>query len=113
MQELIQEKNRLVRKLNECVKQLRRTGTDKAETERKYKELLSQEVLRLRDEGMPVTIIKEVVYGLKAVAAARFDRDVALTIYEANQEAINAIKLNLRIVNEQIQREWNSGNNEV
>ena len=58
---------------------------------------------------MPVTLIQQVVYGVPEVAEKRFKRDVALTIYEANKEAIQTIKLQIRIMENQLEREW--GNN--
>ena len=110
MTDLLQEKNSLVRQLSASVKKLRETGTDYAEKERDYKVLVSQECIRLRGEGMAVSMINLVIYGLPNVAQARFERDVALTIYEANKEAINSLKLKLRLIEGQMSREWNSGN---
>lgn len=46
------------------------------------------------------------------VAEARFKRDVAEAIYKANQEAINTLKLEIRLIESQIQREYtNTSNN--
>lgn len=104
--ELEQEIIRLTRELDISVKQLRKSGTERAEAERKYKIRLKQEALKLREEGMPVTLIDKVVYGVQEVADLRFDRDVKETVYQANQEAINSTKLKLRIVDGQYQREW-------
>jgi hypothetical protein len=36
----------------------------------------------------------------------RFKRDVCETVYQANQESINVLKLNIRIIESQLQREW-------
>ena len=41
----------------------------------------------------------------------RFKRDVATTIFTANLEAINSLKLQMRIIDGQIQREWGAGGN--
>ena len=106
--------NELQTKLNELnisIKKLRETGTEYAEAERDYKILLRQEALKLRAEkGMPVTLIQQVVYGVPEVAEKRFIRDVKEAIYQANQEAINSIKLQMRIIENQISREYgNSG----
>ena len=46
--------------------------------------------------------------GIPDVADARFKRDVAETVYKANFEAINSIKLQLRLIEAQIDREWNT-----
>lgn len=95
------------KELETSVKSLRKTGTEFAEAERAYKIALREEALKLRAEKeMPVTLIQQVVYGVPEVANKRFLRDVAETIYNANQEAINSIKLQIRVIESQLQREW-------
>ena len=92
--------------LDYSVKQLRDNGTAYAQAERDYKVLLRSECLRLRDEGMAVGMIDKTCYGIPSVAEARFKRDVAEAVYKANQEAINSIKLQMRLIESQLQREW-------
>jgi len=94
--------------LNVSIKKLRETGTAYAEAERDYKILLRQECLKLRDEGMAIGMIDKTCYGIPSVAEARFKRDVAETIWKANQEAINSTKLQIRIIESQLQREYNN-----
>lgn len=104
--ELYDELDSLTKQLDISIKSLRKTGSDYASAERDYKVLLRQECLRLRDEGMAVGMIDKTCYGIPSVAEARFRRDVAESIYKANQEAINSIKLRMRLIENQIQREW-------
>lgn len=104
--DLYDELQQKIKQLEYSVKQLRKTGTAFAEAERDYKVLLRLEVLKLRDEGHAVGIIDKICYGIPAVAEARFKRDVAQTIYEACQEAIQSLKLQIRIIEGQISREW-------
>ena len=92
--------------LDKCIKQLRQTGTAYAEAERNYQVLLRQECLKLRDEGMAIGMIDKTCYGIPSVAEARFQRDVAEAVYKENMEAINSIKLQMRLIEAQIQREW-------
>lgn len=102
-----------INELNVSLKKLRETGTAFAEAERDYKITLRQEALKLRSEKeMPVTLIQQVVYGVPEVADKRFKRDVAEAIYHANQEAINTIKLQIRVLESQLSREYgiNSSN---
>ena len=88
---------------------LRKTGTEYAEAERAYKVCLREHALRCRsEEDMPVTLIQQTVYGIKEVAEKRFIRDVAEAVYKANQEAINSIKLQIRIIENQLQREYSN-----
>lgn len=109
MQELIQDKNTLTAQLNASVKALRKNNEEYAKAERDYKILLRQECLKLRDEGMAIGMIDKTCYGIPSVAEARFKRDIAEGVYKANQEAINSIKLQLRLVDAQLEREWHSG----
>lgn len=111
MTELMQEKNTLTAQLNASLKELRNSGTKYAEAERDYKILLRKECLKLRDEGMAIGMIDKTCYGIPSVAEARFKRDVAETVLLANKEAINTIKLELRLIDSQIEREWHSGEN--
>lgn len=106
MSDLILDMQALTKKLNTAVLSLRKTGTEFAEAERAYKILFRKEALKLRDGGMPVTLIDKIVYGIPEVADARFDRDVKEASYKANLEAINVYKLQVRILDNQIAREW-------
>lgn len=97
-----------IRELEVSLKELRVNGTNYAQAERDYKILLRQECLKLRDEGMAIGMIDKTCYGIPSVAEARYKRDIAETVYKANQEAINSIKLQLRIIENQIGREYES-----
>ena len=109
---LYQELQSKTQQLETSIKQLRISGTAYAEAERDYKVLLRQECLKLRDDGMAIGMIDKTCYGIPSVAEARFKRDVAEAVYKANLEAINSIKLQLRLIENQIQREWGHSGNE-
>lgn len=95
------------RELTASIKQLRISGSALAEAERNYKIKLREEALKLRAEkGMAVTLINQIVYGIPEVAELRFKRDIAETVYQANMEAINSTKLQMRLLENQIDREW-------
>ena len=104
--ELIQDLQQKQRELDISIKQLRTTGTAYAQAERDYKVCLRTEALKLRTEGMAIGMITKTIYGIPEVAELRFKRDVAETIQTANKEAINSIKLQIRIIDNQISREW-------
>lgn len=101
--------------LTQSIKMLRQNGIKLAEKERDYKIKLRQEALKLRSEkGMPVTLISQIIFGVPEVAELRFERDVAEAMYNANQEHINVTKLQLRILESQLQREFSvSGKGEI
>ena len=48
--------------------------------------------------------------GREDIAALRCQRDCSEAIYRASQEAINVLKLRIRMVDAQMTRIWNSGN---
>lgn len=106
--DLLNELEMKIQELEVSIRSLRKTGQNYAEAEREYKILLRQEVLKLRDEGQAIGVISLICYGIPSVAEARFKRDTAEAIYKANQEAINSIKLQLRLLEGQIQREYGS-----
>ena len=108
MLSLYNELQQKTRELETSIRLLRKNGTAYAQAEKEYKILLRSECLKLRDEGMAVGMIDKTCFGIPTVAEARFNRDVAEAVYRANQEAINSIKLQLRLIESQIQREWGS-----
>lgn len=104
--ELHEELQIKTNQLDASIKQLRKNGTAYAEAEKAYKILLRTECLKLKDEGMAIGMIDKTCYGIPSVAEARFKRDIAETVYKANQEAINSIKLQMRLIESQLSREW-------
>lgn len=104
--ELYEELEVKTRQLEVSIKSLRKTGSAYADAEKNYKIILRQECLRLRDEGMAIGMITMTAYGIPSVAEARFKRDIAEVTYTANKEAIQSIKLQLRLIESQIQREY-------
>ena len=108
MYDLYAELQEKTRQLDVSVRQLRTSGTAYAEAERAYKVLLRTECLKLRDDGMAIGMIDKTCYGIPSVAEARFKRDIAKCVYDANMEAINSIKLQMRLIEAQLNREWGS-----
>ena len=108
--DLLEQINKLNRELSQSIKMLRSNGEEFAKKERDYKITLRQEALKLRQEkGMAVTLIDLIIYGVPEVAQKRFERDLAQAMYEANKEHINTVKLQLRLLEGQISREWING----
>ena len=104
--DLFNELQAKTKQLETSIKTLRQSGTNYAQTEKDYKVLLRQECLKLRDEGMAIGMIDKTCYGIPSVAEARFKRDVAEAVYKANLEAINSIKLQMRLIENQLNREY-------
>ena len=106
--DLYEELKNKTKQLDISIRSLRRNGTAYAAAERDYKILLRKECLKLKNSGMAIGLIDKTCYGLPSVAEKRFERDVAEATYKANLEAINALKLQMKLLEGQIQREWGS-----
>lgn len=92
--------------LTKLIKKSADLGIKQAECERAYKIKLNQECMKLKNEGMKVTLINQVIYGIPEVAELRFQRDKAEVLYKTNQDMIMSTKLQIRVIDNQIGREW-------
>lgn len=104
--DLIQEIGAKSALLDAAIKQLGIRGKAYAQAEHDYRVAMRQKILAERSKGTPVTIISDLCRGDPEVAKLRLERDIALTVYESAQEAINGFKLQIRILDSQIEREW-------
>ena len=105
--DLFNDINDLIKRLNTSVVKLRDYGKELAEAERDYKITLRQEALKLRiEQDMPVTLINQIIYGIPNVADKRYKRDVAEKMYNVALENINSTKLQIRVLKNQLSREW-------
>lgn len=100
----IQEKTVL---LDKAINQFGKRGRVYAQAEHDYRVAMAQKVLLERDKGTPVTIISDICRGDSEIAKLRFERDVAEVVYKSAQEAINGYKLQIKILDSQLDREWN------
>lgn len=92
--------------LDAAVKALKPRGQKKAQTENDYRVALSKRLLELRAAGQPVTHLLEIAKGEPEIAQLRLERDIAESLYESAQEAINVQKLKIRVLENQLSREW-------
>lgn len=105
-QDLFLELRDKQRMLETALGELGKRGREYADAEQKYRIALAQKMLIERDKGLPVTIISDICRGDKEIAKLKFNRDVAEVMYQAAQEAIQAYKLGIRMLDSQIEREW-------
>lgn len=99
----IQEKFGLI---DIAIKQLGKRGETLAEAERDYRAALAKKILVEREKGTPVSIITDICKGDHEISLLRFKRDVAEVSYKSVQEAINGYKLQIKIMDAQLGREW-------
>ena len=108
--ESFQIRDKLIKQLDSALATLRKHGIEWAQAEYEYRKLKSQLILQLREEGYPVTIIPDVVKGLDDVAELDLKRNIAKIVYTSNNEAIMIKKLELKSIENEIQREWGNTN---
>lgn len=104
--ELINEMNRLADDLPKAVKLMAEKGREYAAADVKYRTEKAKEMARLRAAGEPVTLIGDLIYNSEIVCEALGNRDQTEALYKTAQENINAIKVQIRVLEEQVKREW-------
>ena len=92
--------------LDKAIEQLANNGYDLAEKEKQYKIAINKKALELRADDTPVTLINTIIYGYEDIAELRLNRDIAEVKYNSNLEYINTIKLQIRILENQLSREY-------
>lgn len=105
-QDLMLDLQGKVQLLDKALQQLGKRGRDYAEAEREYRVALAKKIAAERDKGTPVTIISDVCRGSQEIANAKFQRDTAEIVYKSALEAINVYKLQLKLLENQIDREF-------
>lgn len=108
--ELFTERDNLSRELSASIDVMANAGCKYAKAEAEYKIELAKTALELKDKGMAVTMISMVIKGTGNVPKLMMERDIAEVMYRTSQEKIQSLKLQLRIVEAQIEREWSQAN---
>ena len=106
--DLTNELNNLINKLDISVKSLRKTGSDYAKAYTDYRVALAEELMILKEEGYAITLAGDIARGKPEIAKLKFKEISSEAIYKANQESINALKLQIKIIQEQINKEYSS-----
>lgn len=105
---LLQELNRINELLTKALEQYKTRGQEYAKCYRDYRVKVAQELLKLKADGMPVTIAYDIARGKEEVAEAKEKEIIAECMYKSCQEAINTYKLQIKILQEQINKEWSN-----
>ncbi len=104
--EEIQKMQELNTYLTTALAEYKKRGTDYAKAYKNYRVLLSQELLKLKAEGMPVTIAYDIARGTEQVANAKEQEIITECLYKSCQEAINTYKLQIKILQENINKDY-------
>ena len=108
--DLQNELNNRLKDLDVAIKSLRKTGEDYAKAYTDYRVELAKELLILKNDGYAITLAGDIARGKPQIAHLKFLEISKEAIYKANLESINATKLAIKIIQEQIEREWGSTN---
>ena len=106
--DLTNELNSKLRDLDVAIKSLRKTGSDYADAYTKYRVALAQELVQLKNDGYAITLAGDIARGKPEIAKLKYKEISTEAIYKANLESINATKLAIKIIQEQIGREWSN-----
>ena len=110
MEELqkLEELNNL---LTSALSEYKKRGQDYAKAYRDYRIKVAQKLLQLKADGMPVTISYDVARGDEEVAKAKEQEIITECLYKSCQEAINVYKLKIKILQRQINKDFENGGN--
>ena len=110
MEELqkLEELNNL---LTSALSEYKKRGQDYAKAYRDYRVKVAQKLLELKAEGMPVTISYDIARGKVEVANAKEQEIIAESLYNSCKEAILTYKLQIKILQAQINNDYGNGSN--
>ena len=109
--DLIQQQFELSERCDELIQELGRQGEALAQAQYSYYRQKTATAYRLKDEGFSATMIMQILKGEPTVANLMRERDIAKSRYQATLETINVLKLQIRMNDNQINREWSNVGN--
>lgn len=92
--------------LKKLVEEANRYGLDLAKAERIYRISLATKLIELKASGVAATLCSDLARGDEIIAQLREERDKAEVWYKSSLEHIMASKLEVKILEGQIEREW-------
>lgn len=104
--ELINYINELMRSLPEAIKLMGKYGREYARADVEYRKAKATQTAILKNKGTPVTLIKDLIYEDDDLSHKLEMRDQAEALWKTSQEHINALKIEIKVIQGQIDREW-------
>lgn len=104
-QELYREREQIKTSLNNSNRRAYDNGLEAAEATRQYRMILATKIMELKNDGVQVSILKELAKGSEEVSKAEFDMNVAEVKYKASNENIMIQKKLLDSIEADINRE--------
>lgn len=106
--DLVNELQYKLKQLDKSIKMLRQSGSEYASAYSSYRVALAKELMKLKEEGYAITLAGDIARGKQEIAKLKFDEISKEAIYKANLESINALKLEIKIIQGQIDKEWSN-----
>ena len=104
--DLVNQIFKLQNELDDAITRLAQTGEDYARAYTDYRMALAKELVKLKDEGYAITLAGDISRGKPEIARLKFKEISTEALYKANLERINALKLEIKILSNQIDKEW-------
>lgn len=104
--ELINQINELMRSLPEAIKIMGRYGREYSVADVEYRKSKAIRTAVLKDKGTPATLIKDLIYEDDDLCEKLKERDQKEALWKTSQEHINALKIEIKVIQGQIDREW-------
>jgi len=105
-QDLLIELSSKVALLDKALSEFGNRGRTHAKAEQEYRQALAKKILVERDKGTPVTIISDICRGDPEIARLKLERDISEVTYKAAAEAIQVYKIQIRVLENTIDREY-------
>ncbi|HLR34555.1 MAG TPA: hypothetical protein VK071_04410 [Tissierellales bacterium] len=102
MYELTERRKMLLQELQKSQVEYKDNLIESAKKDREYRKLYSQELLIQREKGMQVSILSDVCRGEERVVQAKTESNIADGLAKASLEKINILKIEIRILEEEI-----------
>ena len=83
--------------LIDSVNEMKETGLKLAYAENEYRKHLTKKILALRSDGVAWTACHDIAKGSEEVSDHLLNRDIQEVLYNAAQEKVNALKIEVRI----------------
>lgn len=104
--DLVNELQNKCKMLDIQVANLGKTGKEYAKAYTEYRMALAKELLVLKNEGYAITLAGDIARGKPEIARLKFQEIATEALYKANLESINCLKLEIKILQSQIDKEW-------
>lgn len=106
--DIVNQINYLQKQLDKSIKLLRQTGEQYATAYTEYRVALAKELMKLKDEGYAITLAGDIARGKPEIAKLKFEEIAKEAIYKANLESINALKIEIKVLSNQYDKEWSN-----